>query len=251
MSMIENYLVKNSDFEYLFNMFNEAPSHIHDPKTMIYFLDEKKYGVNINDIKSYQEKIKLPVLNKLRDEIRDSYYKLCQENKKNLKKKKVQCNPCWPTCLYDNYNHIVVEYVITKESKPPFIINDYYYIKNQGTELKDEIIEEIGFASEKEVLIERQKHVCDDMKLVNMSQNLIENETNRNNYLFDDKANENTLIYGHLGQLKELDKLIQEIRNDLVLKDKEIDLKDIYNIIEKNSQGEKYYNREYSFYVLE
>ena len=89
------------------------------------------------------------------------------------------------------------------------------------------------------------------MKLVNMSQNLIENETNRNNYLFDDKANENTLIYGHLGKLKELDKLIQEIRNDLVLKDKEIDLKDIYNIIEKNSQGEKYYNREYSFYVLE
>ena len=40
MSMIENYLVKNSDFEYLCNMFNEAPSHIHDPKTMIYFLDE-------------------------------------------------------------------------------------------------------------------------------------------------------------------------------------------------------------------
>ena len=258
MTMLVEYLVKNNDFEYMFNMFNEAPIHIHDPKTLIYFLYEKNFEINENDLNNYREKIKIPVFNKLKEEIRESFYRQCEERKKTLKKKKIHCNPCWPTCLYDNYNHIVVEYVIMKENKAPFLINDYYYIKNQGNENGNfDNIYELGNSSNKDILIERHKHVCDDMKLVNTSQNLIENLTKRNNNLNIDgifeenKNNEDTKIYGHLGESKDFDNLIQEIKNDLIIKDKEIDMNEMKLMIQKNAEGEKYYHRDYSFYVPE
>ena len=257
MTMIEEYLTQNNDFEYMFNMFNEAPSHIHDPRTLIYFLYEKNFEINENDLKLYREKIKIPVLNKLKEEVRESYYKQCEERKKNLKKKKINCNPNWPTCLYDNYNHIVVEYVTIKENKTPFLINDYYYIKNEGNNTKFDTFDIIGHSTNKEILIERHKHVCDDMKLVNASQNLIENMTNRNkkldidNLFEENKNNDNTKIYGHLGESKDFDNIIQEIKNDLILKEKEIDMKELKLINEKNAEGEKYYNRDYSYYVPE
>ena len=258
MTMLEEYLVKNNDFEYMFNMFNEAPTHLHDPKTLIYFLYEKNFEISENDLKNYREKIKIPVFNKLKEEIRESFYRQCEERKKTLKKKKIHCNPCWPTCLYDNYNHIVVEYVIMKENKAPFLINDYYYIKNQGNENGNfDNIYELGNSSNKDILIERHKHVCDDMKLVNTSQNLIENLTKRNNNLNIDgifeenKNNEDTKIYGHLGESKDFDNLIQEIKNDLIIKDKEIDMNEMKLMIQKNAEGEKYYHRDYSFYVPE
>ena len=257
MTIIEEYLIKCNDFEYMFNIFNEAPTHIHDPKTLIYFLYEKNFEINEIDLKNYREKLKIPIFNKLKEEIRESFYRQCEERKKNLKKKKIHCNPCWPTCLYDNYNHIIVDYVLLKEIKNPFLINDYYYIKNQGN--KDgnfDNIYELGNSSNKDLLIERHKHICDDMKLVNTSQNLIENLTKRNNNLnidviFEENKNNNTNIYGHLGESKDFDNLIQEIKNDLIMKDKEIDMNEMKLMIQKNAEGEKYYHRDYSFYVPE
>ena len=257
-TMIEQYLNNCNDFEYMFNIFTEAPLHMHDPKTLIYFLYEKTYEINENDLKVYREKLKLPVLTKLKEEIRESYYKQCLQRKKSLKMKRINCNPNWPTCLYDNYNHIVAEYVIMKENKSPFIINDYYYIKNQGNEHgKFDNLDELGHSLNKDILIERHKHVCDDMKLVNTSQNLIENLTNRNkkldidNLFEENKNSDNTIIYGHLGGSKDFDNIIHEIKNDLIIKEKEFDLNEIKILVEKNIQGEKYYNRDYSFYVPE
>ena len=258
MTMLEEYIVKNNDFEYMFNMFNEAPSHIHDPKTLIYFLYEKNFDINESDLKIYREKLKIPVIKKLKEEIRESFYKQCEDRKINLKKKKIHCNPNWPTCLYDNYNHIVVDYVIMKENKLPFLINDYYYIKNKGNENGNfDNIDELGHSSNKDILIERHKHVCDDKKLVNTSQNLIENSTKRNknfklDMLFEEnKTNEETKIYDHLGESKDFDNIMNEIRNNLMIKEKEIDMKEMKVMIEKNAEGEKYYDRDYSFYVPE
>ena len=258
MTMLEEYIVKNNDFEYMFNMFNEAPSHIHDPKTLIYFLYEKNFDINESDLKIYREKLKIPVIIKLKEEIRESFYKQCEERKINLKKKKIHCNPNWPTCLYDNYNHIVVDYVIMKENKLPFLINDYYYIKNKGNETGNfDNIDELGHSSNKDILIERHKHVCDDKKLVNTSQNLIENSSKRNknlklDMLFEEnKTNEETKIYDHLGESKDFDNIMNEIRNNLMIKEKEIDMKEMKLMIEKNAEGEKYYDRDYSFYVPE
>ena len=250
---------KYCEFEYIFNMFNEAPSHIHDPRSLIFFLYEKKFEIYEKHIKLYSEKLKNPVLNKLKDELKFSFIKQREERKKSLKRKKINCNPVWPTCLYDNYNHIVVEYVILKENKNPFIINDYYYIKNQGNENhknNNNIIDELENSTIKEVIIERHKHICDDMKLVNTSKNLIENLSKRNidfeNY-FDKKIKENddTRIYGQLGESKDFDKIINEIKNDLKSREKEFNIKELNDIVDKNNLKEKYYNRDYSFYVPE
>ena len=250
---------KYCEFEYIFNMFNEAPSHIHDPRSLIFFLHEKKFEIYEKHIKLYSEKLKNPVLNKLKDELKFSFIKQREERKKSLKRKKINCNPVWPTCLYDNYNHIVVEYVILKENKNPFIINDYYYIKNQGNENhknNNNIIDELENSTIKEVIIERHKHICDDMKLVNTSKNLIENLSKRNidfeNY-FDKKIKENddTRIYGQLGESKDFDKIINEIKNDLKSREKEFNFKELNDIVDKNNLKEKYYNRDYSFYVPE
>ena len=250
---------KYCEFEYIFNMFNEAPSHIHDPRSLIFFLYEKKFEIYEKHIKLYSEKLKNPVLNKLKDELKFSFLKQREERKKSLKRKKINCNPVWPTCLYDNYNHIVVEYVILKENKNPFIINDYYYIKNQGNENhknNNNIIDELENSTIKEVIIERHKHICDDMKLVNTSKNLIENLSKRNidfeNY-FDKKIKENddTRIYGQLGESKDFDKIINEIKNDLKSREKEFNIKELNDIVDKNNLKEKYYNRDYSFYVPE
>ena len=242
---------KYCEFEYIFNMFNEAPSHIHDPRSLIFFLYEKKFEIYEKHIKLYSEKLKNPVLNKLKDELKFSFIKQREERKKSLKrkkiKKKINCNPVWPTCLYDNYNHIVVEYVILKENKNPFIINDYYYIKNQGNENhknNNNIIDELENSTIKEVIIERHKHICDDMKLVNTSKNLIENLSKRNidfeNY-FDKKIKENddTRIYGQLGESKDFDKIINEIKNDLKSREKEFNIKELNDIVDKNKKKKK------------
>ena len=90
----------------------------------------------------------------------------------------------------------MVEYVILKESKNPFIINDYYYIKNQGDKNKtNNYIDELENHTKKEIIIERQKHICDDMKLVNTSKNLIETFNKRNSLdNIIDKKNENNVM---------------------------------------------------------
>ena len=245
------------EFEHIFNLFNEAPSHIHDPRNLIFFLTEKKFEISEKEIKLYTDKLKSPVLNKLKEEMRASYKKQCIERRKSLKKKNINCNPIWPTCLYDNYNHIVVEYVILKENKNPFIINDYYYIKNQGEVNTMNNIDELDHNTNKEVIIERHKHICDDMKLVNTSKNLIENLSKRTvNFenFFEKKSKENedtNRIYGELKGSKDFDKVIKEIKDDLKMKDKEFDIKDIKDIMNKNNSKEKYYYRDYSFYVPE
>ena len=80
---------KYCEFEYIFNMFNEAPSHIHDPRSLIFFLYEKKFEIYEKHIKLYSEKLKNPVLNKLKDELKFSFIKQREERKKSLKRKKI------------------------------------------------------------------------------------------------------------------------------------------------------------------
>ena len=74
----------------------------------------------------------------------------------------------------------------------------------------------IGHSTNKDILIERHKHVCDDMKLVNASQNLIENLTNRNKKLnIDDLFEENKNNDNHVDK-KEINKDENEtIKNDI------------------------------------
>ena len=94
------------------------------------------------------------------------------------------------------------------------------------------------------------------MKLVNTSKNLIETFNKRNSLdnIIDKKNKEKddtNKIYGELGGSKDFDKVIKEIKDDLKTKDKVFDIKEIKDIMNKNDLKEKYYNRDYSFYVPE
>ena len=42
----------------MYNLFNEGTLNIHDPKTMIYFLDERKYEFSSTDINEFQKKMR-------------------------------------------------------------------------------------------------------------------------------------------------------------------------------------------------
>ena len=91
MVVMQNVILEQKgmvEFEYIFNMFNEAPSHIHDPRNFIYFLNVKKYDIFESDIKLFTEKLNFPILNKLKEEIKFSYKKQCEERKKKFKKEK-------------------------------------------------------------------------------------------------------------------------------------------------------------------
>ena len=65
------------------------------------------------------------------------------------------------------------------------------------------------------------------------------------------KENDDTRIYGQLGESKDFDKIINEIKNDLKSREKEFNIKELNDIVDKNNVKEKYYNRDYSFYVPE
>ena len=105
----------------------------------------------------------------------NSVRRTAQEKKALLKKKNINCNPNWPFCLYEPSLFDLKEVLIIKENKTPYIIDDYYYIKHKGypnnmNDLIDGVFETDKTANT-EILIERHKHICDDQKIVDVSQN--------------------------------------------------------------------------------
>ena len=45
-----------NDFQYMYYIFNEGTLSIHDTKTMIYFLEDKKYELTSDIINEFQKK---------------------------------------------------------------------------------------------------------------------------------------------------------------------------------------------------
>ena len=251
-SFIHDKIFKSNDLQYMYNIFNEDTFNIHDPRTMIYFLEEKKFEISSNDIKDYQTKMEKPIVKKFKEEALASYEKKFEERKKTLKRKGIKCNPNWPTCFYDDYTQAIIDVLIIKESKMPYIINDYYYIKNDGYP-DNEVYEIVGYnrdsiGSIKEVLIERHKHVCDDAKLVDNSKLLIDDEFKKIDIdliNFEQNNNDENKIYDKLKGSKDFDNIVKEINIELQKKIKPIKINEIQAIINNNEKEDKYYPKEY------
>ena len=257
-SYIHDKILKSNDFQYMYNIFNEYTLNIHDPKTMIYFLDEKKFAISSNDIKEYQKKMENPIVKKFKEEALALYEKKFEERKKSLKRKGINCNPNWPTCFYDDYAQSVIDVLILKESKMPYIINDYYYIKNDGYP-DNEVFEIDGYnrdsiGSIKEVLIERHKHVCDDAKLVDNSKLLIDDEFKKIDIdllnFEQNNNNDENKIYDKLKGSKDFDNIVKEIKIELEKKIKPIKINEINSIIENNEKEDKYYPNDYIYNIF-
>jgi hypothetical protein len=257
-SFIHDKLLKSNDFEYMYNIFNEGTINIHDVKSMIYFLEDKKLEITPQHIKEFQSKMEKPIVSKFREESLASYDEKFAERKKSLKKKGIQCNPNWPTCYYDDYTQTIIEVLILKESKTPYIINDYYYIKNDGYP-DDTFLGERGYnqgssATIKEVLVERHKHVCDNAKLVDNSKILLDDEYKKIDFdLVNTEQNnsDENKIYDKLKNSKDFDIVVKEIKSEMEKIIKPMKINEFNTIIENNSKEEQYYPKDYIFHILQ
>lgn len=256
-SFIHDKLLKSNDFEYMYNIFNEGTLNIHDVKTMIHFLDEKKFEFSSNDLKNFQKKMEKPIISKFKEEALATYEEKFNNRKQSLKKKGVNCNPNWPTCFYDDYTQTIIDALIIKESKMPYIINDYYYIKNDG--YPDNNIFNIGGYSKesstptiKEVLVERHKHVCDNAKLVDNSKILLDDEYKKIDFDLintDQNNSDENKIYDKLKNSKDFDNVVKEIKSEMEKIIKPMKINEVNNIIESNEKGEKYYPDDYILHI--
>ena len=254
MSFIHDKLINNNNLEFMYGTFNEGLLNIHDPRTMIYFFIEKKYDIANKIIKKFQSKLEKSIISKMREEEDDSLEEKVNNRINSLKEKGVNCNPNWPVCFFDDYTQNIIDVLILKEKKPPYIINDYYYIKNDSYP-DNNIHGGINNYSQtltdkdKEVLIERHKHICDNEKLIDTSKILI----NDDNYKFFDIDISNNIdenkIYDKLKNSEDFDNLVKEIKIEMSKKIKPIKINEINIIINNNEKIEEYYPKDYIFHI--
>ena len=219
---------------------------------MIFFICQKKFRITKDDIKAFRKLLEGPVKNKLStSELKFNVRRTAEEKKSLLKKHGIYCNPIWPFCLYQPSIYDIKDILVLKESKQPYIIEDYYYIKNE--EYHDEKIDYIDgdLALDKinniEILIERRKHVCDDQKIVDISKKFSQQEKEIENEIMDsemDKSNE-MKIYELVKKSKDIDKIIKYICLMMEKKEEKTILKNEIEIINEKNKGFIYYTKEY------
>ena len=193
-----------------------------------------------------------PIINNLNtSDLKYNVRRTAEEQKALLKSKNIYCNPNWPFCLYQPSFFDMKEVLILKESKQPYIIDDYYYIKNEvyQDEKNDFIDGELPLdkTSNIEILIERGKHICDDQKIVEISQNFSKQEKNiqnENGDLGKDKSIE-MKIYELLKNSKDVDKITRHIYLILNKKEEKTILKNEIEIINEKNKEFIYYTKDY------
>ena len=254
--------MKSDDFEYMYNIFNAGTLNIHDIHAMIYFLDEKKFDISPDLIENCRKKLEIPVIEKFKEESLEEFDVKFEERKNTLQNKGIYCNTNWPTCMYDDYNSKIIDVLILKERKNPYIIQDYYYIKNDkypdiNIEGVDDFLEfkHKSNPKVKDVLVERHKHVCDNAILVDNAKILIDDDFKQEDLNIDvendEENNKENEIYDKLKNAEEFDNVVKEIKNDLSQKIKPIKMNEINYIIQENEKKKKYYPEDYIFFIFD
>ena len=222
---------------------------------MIYFLQEKNFNFSEKNIIYYRKLLSEPIINSLKNgELTSTAKRTWEENRELLKKRNINCDPNWPFCLYE-VDHEIPEILVFKETKKIFFIDDYYYIKSKGYQNeKEDKVEQIGDKVDQKLLIERllierHRHICDDQKLVDSSQNfsdftkLMIEQFNNNN---EKNKSQELKIYESLLKFTNVDKYIKD-RNKMRDNQKIIKKKEIKAIYDKY-KNYKYYPDNYSMF---
>ena len=254
LTCIQQELLTKKTFGEVYSIFVEVKKKVTNPKNMIFFICQKKFRINKDDIILYRKLLEGPIINKINtSELKFSARRTAEEKKALLKSKQIYCNPKWPFCLYQPSFFDMREVIILKESKPPYIIEDYYYIKNE--EYHDDKIDFIDGelpldkTNNIELLIERGKHICDDQKIVEISQNLNYNKQEKNisdgiGDLEVDKSLE-MKIYELVKNSKDVDKIARSIVLMIKEKDEKTILKNEIDIINEKNKDFIYYTKDY------
>lgn len=252
LACIQQEILTKKTFGQIYSIFVEVENKIINPKNMIFFICQKKFRINKDDILLYRNLLQGPIINKIStSELRYNVRRTAEEKKALLKSKKIYCNPNWPFCLYQPSLFDIRDVLILKESKPPYIIDDYYYVKNEEYHdgKKDFIDGDLPWdkTSNIEILIERGKHICDDQKIVEISQNFSKQEKNIQNEIGDlgvDKSPE-MKIYELVKNSKDVDKITRIIYLMLSKKEEKTILKNEIDIINDKNKEFIYYTKDY------
>ena len=99
----------------------------------------------------------------------------------------------------------------------------------------------------KEILIERHKHICDDQKIVEISQNFgkLENVISNENIDKENDKSQEMKIYELVKKYKDVDAVIDFIKEDLKNKEEKTVLKNEIDIINEKNKNFIYYSKNY------
>ncbi len=252
LTSVQQEILAKQHFQEIYVIFNEIENRIISPKNMIFFICQKKFNLNKKDVIRYRKMLQVPIVNKIKaGELQSGIRRTTTQKKALLKRKNIHCNPNWPFCLYEPSTFDLKEMLIFKETKTPFIIEDYYYIKNeQYQDDQNDLIDgvfETDKTANNEILIERHKHICDDQKIVEISQNFGKLENIINNENTDkpqDKSHE-MKIYELVKTFKDVDKVTNYIKEDLKKREEKIVLRNEIDIINEKNKNFIYYTENY------
>jgi hypothetical protein len=247
---LREHIMANDSFEEIYSVFTDVENQITNPRAMIYFLYEKNFDLTELNIIKIREQLSKPIRNKLQSgELLSTAKRTWDENRELLKKRNINCDPNWPFCLYE-VEHDIKDILIFTESKNIFVIDDYYYVKCKGyqDETEDKVDEFITKKDNK-LLIERHRHICDDQKLVDSSQNfsdfqktLVEELNNSNK-----NKSQELKIYESLKKFKDVDRRIKDIQA-LIKSNKKIIKKEEIKSLYDKYKNFKYYPDGYSMF---
>ena len=252
-SLQEEILSKDS-FEEIYTVLTEVENKIINPRIMIYFLYEKDFSFDDGNIRYLRSILSKPIRNKLHNgELLSTAKRTWDENRELLKKRNINCDPNWPFCLYE-VEYDINDVLIFKESKNIFVIDDYYYIKSKGyQDEKEDNVDEFITKNDNKLLIERHRHICDDQKLVDASQNfsdfqkIILEEMNNN---AEKNKSQELKIYESLKKFKDVEAIIKEVQKILNDPKRIIKISEMKSIYEKYKTY-KYYPDNYSMFKLQ
>ena len=251
---IQEEIMSQDSFEEIYLVLTEVENKIINPREMIYYLYEKNFDLTEKQIINLRNILSKPIRNKLKNgELLSTAKRTWDENRELLKKRNINCDPNWPFYLYEVENDFS-GVLVFQESKNTFIIDDYYYIKSKGyQDEKYDNVDEFITKNDNKLLIERHRHICDDQKLVDASQNFSDFQKimaeELNNNAGKNKSQE-LKIYESLRKFKDVDKLIKQCQNVLKNKKKVINREEIKSIHEQYKDY-KYYPDDYSMFKLQ
>ena len=252
LASIQKEILAQETFAEIYSIFTDVENKVTNPKNMIFFICQKKFNMTKDDLIEFTKRLEVPIVNKMKDgELKSGVRRTAEEINALLKRKNIYCDPNWPFCLYEPSTFNIKEFFIVKENKTPLIIEDYYYIKNRGyqddiNDIIDGVID-TDKTTNKEILIERHKHICDDQKIVEISQNFSKLENALSNEHADktsDKSQE-MKIYELLKTFKDVDTIINYIKEQLKKKEEKIVLKNEIDIINEKNKNFVYYTKNY------
>jgi hypothetical protein len=250
---LQEEIMSRDSFEEIYTVLTEVEDKITNPRAMIYFLHEKDFSFDSGNINYLRKILSKPIINKLQNgELLSTAKRTWDENRELLKKRNINCDPNWPFCLYE-VEHEIPELLIFKESKNIFLIDDYYYLKSKGYQDENsDNVDEFITKNDNKLLIERHRHICDDQKLVDASQNfsdfqkIILEEMNNNSA--KNKSQE-LKIYESLKKFKDVESLIKQVQGILKEPKRIIKKSEVKAVYEKYKNF-KYYDENYSMFKL-